>query len=147
MELLESGNFLELSRWRDRNHALAIWAYRQWMIYSIIQVFVDIIVLITVICCRKRREAFIILTPLLMLIGNTCAAVGCYIMLAAEDDLENMPMYQKNTKIIFAVFNFTLMMSHQVFGAQYLGTSLILPKLFDHAKLEWLLHEPRRDLV
>ena len=38
-------------------------------------------------------------------------------------------------------------MSHQIFGAQYLKTAFVLPQLFNQAKLEWLLHEPRREKI
>ena len=40
--------------------------------------------LLIVIFIRKRNETFIILTPLLMLVGNVCNSIACYFMLNAE---------------------------------------------------------------
>ena len=99
-------------------------------------------VLYITVVSRKRKEAFIILTPLLMLIGSIANATGCYLILQAGTDIDNLPQYDIATTLIFMVYNFCLMMSHQVFSAQYLKTSLILPKLFDHAKLEYVLQSP-----
>ena len=74
-----------------------------------------------------------------MLLGSLANAVGCLIILKNDDDIDGLPMYGKATSIIFMIYNFCQMMSHQVFSAQYLKTSLILPKLFDQAKLEYIL--------
>ena len=82
------------------------------MIYSVIQCSAAIGVLIVVVFIRKRREAFMILTPLLLLIGNICNATACYMMLNAEQDWDDLPVYHEETTIMFAINNFTLMMSH-----------------------------------
>ena len=83
-ELSDSGNDLEIASWQKRNHNMGIFAYRQFLIYGIIQSVIDIAVLIIVIFKRNRKEAFIILTPLLMLIGNVSCAIASYLMLNAE---------------------------------------------------------------
>ena len=97
-------------------------------------------VLSVVAYTRKRREAFILLVPLLDIIANITAISASYLSLKGNYSKES-------TQVLYAINNFSFMMCHQIFGAQYFRTSLILPRLFDHAKLEWLLHEPRNDLV
>ena len=92
-----------------------------------------------VVCKRKRREVFIVLVPLLDIIANMTASVFCYLCFTGYYGSE--PAHT-----IFAFNNFSFMMCHQIFGAQYFRTSLVLPRLFDHAKLEWLLQEPINEL-
>ena len=77
-----------------------------------------------------------------MFVGSIANAIGCYLILQAGKDIDNLPKYSTSTTYIFMIYNFCLMMSHQIFSAQYLKTSLILPKLFDQAKLEYILQSP-----
>ena len=83
-QLSDSSNDLEIATWRQRNHKMGIFSYRQFMIYGIIQSVINLAVLIIVIFKRNRKESFIILTPLLMMIGNICSAIASYLMLNAE---------------------------------------------------------------
>ena len=129
----------QIDIWRERNADLGIIAYKQFFVTCLIQALADLIVLYIAVIKRKRKEMFIILTPLLMLVGNLANAVGCYLILKAGRDIDNLPSYDEATSLIFMVYNFCQMMSHQIFSAQYLRTSLILPKLFDQAKLEHIM--------
>ena len=112
-----------------------------------IKAIADIAVLIKVVVKRKRRELFIILVPSLDLVANIAGGIGSYMMLQNSSDWDNLPGYTIGPSVFFAINNFTFMMSHQIFGAQYLKTSFVLPRLFNQAKLEWLLQEPRREKI
>ena len=130
-----------------RNAYLGVLAYKQFLVTSVILAAVDLVVLYIVVVLRKRKEIFIILTPLLMFFGSIANAIGCYLILQGNRDIDDLPEYDEATSIIFMIYNFCQMMSNQVFSAQYLRTSLILPKLFDQAKLEYILHAPDQNRI
>ena len=81
---------------------------------------------------------FIILTPIFIMLADVFSFMGVYRVVSDPDEFEK---YQTTVNLFFSINNFFALMSHQVFGAQYLRTSLVLPKLFKAAKLEWVLSD------
>ena len=96
---------------------------------SSIVVAVSIWVLIIVIFKRKRTDWFLIMTPALLLLFAIC-----YIGFSNYRYTDNRSVFA----FVFAnLGNYFYIMAHWVFKVQYLKTSLILPKIFVEAKLEY----------
>ena len=98
---------------------------------NICQGICALFVLVALVCYRGRKESFILLTVLCMIMA--CIAGTIATSMAIKSTLWNVEINEDSTiiGIIYSINIFFLMMSHQFFGVQYLRTSLVLPKLFD----------------
>ena len=109
------------------------------MASSAIRFIACTVTLFIVVCARRRREAFIILTPIFLMVADVFSFIGVSIILTVTP--EEFVRVKTTVNLLFTINNFFALMSYQVFGAQYLRTSLVLPSLFHEAKLEWVLSE------
>ena len=91
-------------------------------------------VLIVVVFIRKRREHFLILTPLFFSISAGAGIV--YFTYFIYVDETGWPLV-----LSYLICFFFMVMGHWMFSVQYLKTSLILSKIFIVAKLEWVLDD------
>ena len=88
---------------------------------------------------NKRRERFLIATPVCFLIADTCGIYLDLIILINGFDLgSELPLYLINVGAFAHMFN---LMGHWFFATQYLQTCLILPRLLIESKLEWVLED------
>ena len=94
-----------------------------------IVVFVSIGVLILVVIIRRRTDWFLIMTPLLLFLYAMCYIVFTYFRYTNN--------HSPYAFILANLGNYFYIMAHWVFKVQYLKTSLVLPKIFIEAKLEY----------
>lgn len=133
----------ELSSWENRALKMELFMSYMCVVLNFVQFWTTLVILIIIFFVRKRREMFLILTPLFMLITNISGFTGTVMQLSRNEEVGEFDMI---IKIMFGIYAFFLMMSHWVFGAQYLRTSLILPKLFDEATVDWMVNESKSQL-
>ena len=96
---------------------------------SFLIAFASVAVFVAVAFMRKRREAFLLATPLCLFMSEVFEIIA-YAGATLESD------FTANFMVMLHDFlNFTALW---IFAQQYLKTSLILPKLFIEAKLEYL---------
>ena len=83
-------------------------------------------VLLLVICHYKSKQWFLIVFPLLVMIGS---AFDMVVRLSNSEDYVLLADVLKTVYFCFSV-------SHFLFATQYLKTSLILPKILKQVKIE-----------
>ena len=94
-----------------------------------IVIIVSIGVLILVVFVRRRSDWFLVMTPLLLLLFAMCYIVFTY--------FRYTNIHSPYAFIFANLGNYFYIMAHWVFKVQYLKTSLVLPKIFVEAKLEY----------
>ena len=115
----------EIQSWEGKGESLEKWVYKTSIITSAIRGLAALTILFVILFLRKRRELFLILTPLFFLLSDIANIIGFYYVLTTNDSSYPTPNLAIN--ILLASHIFFVLMGHQVFGAQYLRTSLILP--------------------
>ena len=109
----------------------------QVLIESVIRGFLSFSVFFIVLAVRKRKEFFLWMIPLQLAINNvlnTFLVAGALINGYADPDA-----YAEDHLVLLYVANATVVFAHWLFSAQYLQTSLILPKLFETSRLSFQL--------
>ena len=118
--------------WSEKAFSVYDFYKRLSIVSDSIILVASMIVLARVIFIFKRKDWFLILTPLFFM---------CHGMLYVPYDF--LTIYNRDadkTRDALEISGFFFyLMGHWTFSAQYLQTALILPKLFIEAKLEWLL--------
>ena len=100
---------------------------------DIIIVLAGTITVLIVYFGRKRTEFFFVLTPLLFSISCAIGLLHAYVQPPHSIKQEN------GLTVAFDVTSQSFdLLAHWIFSAQYLRTSLVLPKLFTEASLEWV---------
>ena len=94
---------------------------------------------------RNRKCHLIILTPCFIGAASISSIVASLLFFTMSGDDELWDNNQDLIRSIFALNNFFALMGYQVFGALYLRTSLMLPKLFKEAKLEFFLNDTKKN--
>ena len=94
---------------------------------------------------RKRLNHLIILTPTFIAAASIASIVASLLFYELSGDDELWDKHEDSIRSIFALNNFFALMGYQVFGALYLRTSLMLPKLFKEAKLEFVLTDTKKN--
>ena len=74
------------------------------------------VVLCIIVCVRKRKEVFIILTPIFIIIADVFTIVGAYIILTISPG-DFITGEKETVNLLFTINNFFSLMSYQVFGA------------------------------
>ena len=97
----------------------------------------SVLVLYWVHVKRKRKETFVILLPVCFILCSAFAIPSFLIKLSVEESAWIIPLAAAN--IFFSLIGYWF------FAAELLRTSLILPKLFTEAKLEWMLQDIKSD--
>ena len=96
-------------------------------------ILVSIFVLIRVYKVHKRTDWFLLSIPTLFFIDELCCITYDFDM--AVGRAYAIKQWEFN---LIPIANFCYFMAHWLFPSQYLRTSLLFPKLFTQARLEWL---------
>ena len=80
----------KINYWVKKDHTLELWVYKMSVICSVIRIIAAIIVLAIVLIKRKRKEWFIVLTPVLLITSDICNIVAyTYVLTTKHSEYPN----------------------------------------------------------
>ena len=93
----------------------------QIIIESTLRGIFSLIVLLLVVFKYKRKELFLWMIPVMLIINNALNIFLCIKFLKQEPDYDTMDIYAaENWIIILQIANGSFIVAHWIFGAQYL---------------------------
>ena len=121
-----------------QNNADFTWTMYRWscIITSMMCAPVCFIVFIIIFCVRRRTEIPLLLIPIFFLAMCIC---DCLRVIKEYDPDSFLFNFLASSDYFF------YFMGHCMFALHYLKSSLVLPKLMEEAKLEWLMKDASRN--
>ena len=118
----------------DVSNTVALWNY---LICNAFLALVSATVLLVVVKIYKRVDWFLVAIPTLMLMYGTLSVPKNIATIKGGYTAFTFPQGLKYSILQYTA-DWCFHMAHWFFSTQYLHTSLILPRLFTQAKIEWL---------